>query len=185
MGAGVAKRTGGERDRDAPDGIAETHFRSGRLGTYRGLLPLGILAVLLVVALTGALGGAPNPVVRAGGDAAAIAVKAPHTLRNGTFFELAITIDARSAIAKPVIAISRSYLKDLTINTELPEPADMAFEDGAFTMTFPAMKAGERLAVKLDGQVNPPLIGRSRGTIALRDDKTAIAAIPVSLRILP
>src|SRR5690606_6970909 len=121
-------------------------------------LPLAVLGVMVLVALTGALGGAPNPTVRAEGAAGTIEIKAPQILRNGTFFEMDIAVVAQRPIAEPVIAISRSYLKDMTVNTHLPEPADMGFEGDAFTMTYPAMDAGDRLLVKLDGQINPPLI---------------------------
>lgn len=185
MGSGPAENDDDNRRQHVPDGIAADHLTSGLLGRYRGLLPLAVLGVMVLVALTGALGGAPNPTVRAEGMAGTIEIKAPQILRNGTFFEMDIAVVAQRPIAEPVIAISRSYLKDMTVNTHLPEPADMGFEGDAFTMTYPAMDAGDRLLVKLDGQINPPLIGRSVGTITLRDDKAAIAEIPVALRVLP
>jgi hypothetical protein len=39
--------------------------------------------------------------------------------------------------------------------------------------------------VKIDGQVNPTLIGVNRGTIAIHDDKLKLASRAVSLRVLP
>jgi hypothetical protein len=185
MASQSAENNSDESGESPPDGITSEHFVAGALGIYRGFLPLALLGVLLAVALTGVLGGARNPVVLAQGDAATLKVTAPQILRNGTFFELDIAVDAHRPISEPVIAISRTYLKDMTINTHLPEPVDMDFEGDAFTLTYPAIEAGGRLRVKMDGQVNPPLIGRNMGTIELRDGETPIAELPVALRILP
>ena len=184
----LAQQTSEHREAAArmglPDGISRHHI-DGRQGMLRGILPVVLLGGLLLAALLGAFGGTRNPTLGASGDGASLTIDAPRTLRSGMFFEIDIVVDARRAIAKPVVAISRSYLHDLTINTHLPEPEEMGFEDGRFTMTFPAMEPGDRLMVKIDGQVNPTLIGVNRGTIAIRDDRLELASRAVSLRVLP
>lgn len=168
-----------------PDGITGRHLSGGGVGIARGLVPLLLLACLLGTALLGVFGGAPSPVIAARGSAATLAVKAPQILRNGVFFEIRLGIEARQPIAKPVVAISQDYLRDVTLNTQLPEPADMDSEQGLLTMTFPAMKAGDRLEVKLDGQINPSLVGQNKGLIAVRDDRAVLAQVPVALWVFP
>jgi hypothetical protein len=184
----LAQQTSDHRDAAArmglPDGISRHHIE-GRQGMLRAVLPVVLLGGLLLAALLGAFGGTKDPTLGASGDGASLTIGAPRTLRSGMFFEIDIVVDARRAIAKPVVAISRSYLHDLTVNTHLPEPEEMGFEEGRFTMTFPAMQPGDRLVVKIDGQVNPTLIGVNRGTIAIHDDKLELASRAVSLRVLP
>lgn len=168
----------------APDGISRQHAEP-RSNFVRGFLPVFVLGALLLAALLGLFGGGHDPTVTALANGVRLSFTAPQTLRNGMFFEIDAAISTDRAIAKPVLAISGSYLTDITVNTELPEPKDMGFEDGQLTLTFPPMKAGDRLLVKLDGQVNPSLVGGKSGVVAIRDDKAVLAQHPIGLWVFP
>jgi hypothetical protein len=169
----------------APDGISRRHLEGFAVGLLRGFVPLVILGALLVAALLGVFGGQPNPVVTTAANGARLTIKAPRVLRNGVFFEIRMTVEASRPIARPVIAISDSYLKDLTINTVLPDPASEGSEEGLLTLSYGAMKPGDRSAVKIDGQINPPLVGRNAGSIAIRDGRQVLVRRPVSLKVFP
>ena len=67
----------------------------------------------------GVFGGHHNDTLRQVGNGVDLSVSAP---RNGEFFEIRIDIAARRPIAQPAIAISEGSLRDLTINTTMPEP---------------------------------------------------------------
>lgn len=166
-----------------PDGIEPRHTRPGALG-WR-LLPVLALGALLLLALSGALGGRPNPVVTGRSAAADLAFKAPVILRNGEFFEMRVTARASQPIAKPVLAVSATYLHDLTINSFIPAASKEGYEDGMFVFEFEPLPAGKELQVKLDGQVNPPLVGVNAGALQLRDDKQVLVTLRPQLRVLP
>ncbi|MXO70806.1 hypothetical protein [Alteraurantiacibacter buctensis] len=166
-----------------PDGIEPRHTRPGAMG-WR-FLPLLLLGALLALALSGALGGRPNPVVTARSPAVDLAFKAPTILRNGEFFEMRVTATARRPIARPVLAVSATYLHDLTINSFIPAASKEGFEDGMFVFEFEPLPAGKALEIKLDGQVNPPLVGVNAGTLQLRDGDRALATLRSQLRVLP
>lgn len=169
--------------RPYPDGIGPEHARPGAIG--RRWLPVVVLAALLAVALSGALGGRPNPVVSRGSSTAALSFKAPQVLRSGEFFEMRATVRARRAIARPVVVVSADYLRDLTINSFIPAASEESFEDGMFTFEFAPLPAGGELEVKIDGQVNPPLVGLNRGRLELRDGQRTLVTLEPSLRVLP
>ena len=169
-----------------PDGIADHHLaRSGPLDVVISWIPLLVLGALLAVALTGVLGGGRNPEVRAFSPRAVMTFNAPQVLRSGQFFEMRLTVAARSDIARPVVSIPVDYWHDLTINSFYPGPAKEESRGGQFLLELEPIKAGQSVHLKVDGQVNPPLVGKVGGRLELRDDETRLASMPVSLRVLP
>jgi len=167
-----------------PDGIGPDHLVKGP-SPMRAWLPLAVLGAVLLVALSGVLGGQPNPVIAATSGSARLELKAPQVLRNGEFFELRIQSRAHQAIDRPVVAVSATYWRDLTINSMIPAPTEEGFADGYFTFEFAPLAAGEVLELKIDGQVNPPLVGVNRGVLELRDDTRVVARLNPALRVLP
>lgn len=169
-----------------PDGISEKHVRTdGRFAQCKGILSLIGLGGLLLAALSGVMGGSKNPELRRSGPSATISVTAPEILRNGEFFELRIAIEAKRLIPQPTVGVSSSYWRDLTINTMIPAADKESFADGVFQFQYPALNAGDRLEIKIDGQVNPTLFGGTKGFISLSDDETEMERIPLTLRVLP
>ena len=175
-----------EAHQDYPEGIREEHTRRRSfLQHYLAWLALALLAALLALALTGALGGHPNPTLTADSGRAELEVNTPHVMRSGEFFEMRFRVNAKQAIEKPVLAVSHSYLRDLTLNTFKPSPAGESSDGTFYRMEFDSLEAGESFEVMIDGQVNPDLFGGTRGSIELLDDETRIAAIPLELEIRP
>lgn len=184
----MAKQDAAERKeskpRGLPDGIAARHLEPGG-GQLRGLVPAFLLGALLLAALLGLFGGTPDPTVGAQANGVRLTVTAPRTLRSGMILEIDIAVDAMRPIAKPVVAISGAYLRNLSFNSIIPDASQAGFENGEVTLQYGALKPGDRLQVKMDGQVNPPLVGENRGVVEVRDDKSVLVRRPVRLRVFP
>ena len=179
-----------QRTRDVakgyPDGLAERHAGHGRLlDRHANPLSFVVLGGILLIALLGLLGGGRSPVVRATAPAAVLTVKTPHTLRSGLFFETVVTVEATAPIADAVIAVPAALWRDQTINTQTPAPEKEEARDGTFRFHYGPLEAGERLDVKIDGQVNPPLTIGTSGAVVLLDGEREIARAPLTIRVLP
>ena len=169
-----------------PDGITTEHMpRQQRWGRILAWGILVLLGAFLLFAMSGAFGGQPSPTRSVDSDSAAVEVTVPETLRNGEFFEMRVRIAAKQAIAKPVVAVTSAYWRNLTINTMIPAPSEEGFEDGSLAFTYGSMEAGDTLEIKIDGQVNPARTGSSAGIVTLREDKSPLASVPVSLKVFP
>lgn len=168
-----------------PDGLGEFHERDRPVRRMVNWIALFGLLALLVLAATGLLGGGSRPVTSVRTPAADLAVKTPSVLRSGMFFEAEIQARVKQPVAKPVLAISESYWRDITINTILPAATGEKSEEGMVLLEFDAMEAGDVLTLKIDGQINPSLFAGTHGRIELRDDERLLAAIPLELTVLP
>ena len=169
-----------------PEGIGEEHVHpQSFLRRYLGWWALALLAALIAIALTGTLGGRPNTTFRADSPRAGLAVNAPEVLRSGEFFEMRFRVRAKQPIEKPVLAVAHSYLRDLTLNTFKPSPAEESSDGTFYRMEFGAMEPGDSFELMIDGQVNPDLFGGTRGSIELLDDKTRITGMALELEVRP
>ncbi len=175
-----------EKHETSPDGITADHARAvNGLRAHASPLAFLILGGLVAIAMTGLLGGGPSPVAVVSAPAASLEVKLARPLRSGLFFETRIRVVARRDIAKPVIGFDAPLWRDLTINSHIPAAADESFNDGQFRFAYAALKTGETLEIKIDGQTNPPLLGRVAGAITLLDDDVRLAETRVSIPVLP
>ena len=169
-----------------PEGIREEHARRQSFARhYMGWAALALLGGLLALALTGVLGGQPNPTVTNDSERAELAVNTPRILRSGEFFEMRFRVRAKQPIAKPVLAVSHAYLRDLTLNTFKPSPAGESSDGTFYRMEFDALEAGEAFEVMIDGQVNPDLFGGTKGSVELLDGEVPIARQPLELEVRP
>ncbi|MDF2495397.1 hypothetical protein [Sphingomonas sp.] len=169
-----------------PDGIDAGHAKPlGGLRAHASPLAFIILGGFVATAMTGALGGAPAPVTSISAPAALLEVKLARPLRSGLFFETHIRVIARQNLAKPVIGIDATLWRDLTINSQIPAAANESFEDGQYRFEYPPLKAGDTLDIKIDGQTNPPLVGRITGSITLLDGQVLLSSTRVSVPVLP
>lgn len=169
-----------------PEGIDATHIGPfGGLRAHASPLAFILLGSLLALAMTGMLGGAPAPVTVIHAHAADLQVKLARPLRSGLFFETHVRVVARRDIAEPVIGVDATLWRDLTINSQVPAASDERFEDGQYRFAYPGMKAGDTLEIKIDGQTNPPLVGRLSGALDLLDGKTRLAGTRLSIPVLP
>ena len=167
-----------------PEGISERH-KSGDSNPHVIWWRVGLIALVLVVALFGLLGGAPAPTSQATGAAATLAVTTPDRLRNGMLFETRISAQAKRPIKDAVIAVPSAMWRDMTVNSMIPAPAEEENVGGEFRFHFGPLDPGETLTLKIDGQVNPPRYSSSRGRLRLLDGEAELTAVPVSLTVIP
>ena len=117
--------------------------------------------------------------------AVALTLSSPAILRNGMFFETRIVIEPRRHIDDVVLALSSDLWRDITINSAIPAPEKEEFAQGMIRMSFGPGEPGKPIAVKFDGQVNPPLVGDNIGEVAVYDGERRLIAMPASKRTLP
>lgn len=171
---------------DLPDGIDERHVAPVRgLRAHASPLAFIVLGGMLAIASTGLLGGMPAPVTTVHAPAASLELKIARPLRSGLFFETRILVTARRAINKPVIGVDASLWRDLTINSQVPAPVEESFKRGQYRFGYGALKAGETLEIKIDGQTNPPLIGGVAGKVTLLDDEASLVETHIAIPVLP
>ena len=92
---------------------------------------------------------------------------------------------AQRAVVAQVLGVDAALWRDLTINSQVPAASDERFEDGQYRFAYPSMKAGDTLEIKIDGQTNPPLVGRLDGSLDLLDGQTRLAGTRLSIPVLP
>lgn len=168
-----------------PEGIERRHVRATRRARFAGL-PLGMigLGVLLAASILGLFGREASR--SASGDGASVAVHGPASIRNGEFFEMTVTVEADRDLEEVVLLVGEDVWRDVTVNTFIPAPSEETFGDGSFRFAFGELRAGERLLVKIDCQVNPdhtPSANRGRVTIA--DGETELVAVEYVMEVLP
>lgn len=169
-----------------PDGLDESHAKAvGGLRAHASLNAFLVLGGLVALAMTGLLGGRPSPITVVTAPAATLQVKLARPLRSGLFFETRIVIVARRDIAKPVIGIDPTLWRDLTINSHIPAAIDETFKDGQYRFEYAAIKAGDTLEIKIDGQTNPPMVGSLTGNITLLDGDARLTETRLSIPVLP
>ena len=169
-----------------PDGLDESHTASGPAHVrHLSLWSILILGALMAVALSGRLGGSRSEWRVARGADASLAVHSPQVMRNGLFFETRVRITATRPIEEPVLVVPLALWRDMTINSEFPEPKEQTQSGGALRFTYDALAAGETLELKFDGQVNPPLFRGTAGVIGLADGERTLVSMPVKTTVLP
>lgn len=172
-------------EEEAPDGISARHLRpASRLRTIESL-PVWILGTILGLALIGVFGGGKAQTTHVSAPAADLSVRVPRILRSGMFFEMQIDVVARAEIADLTIALPPSLWHEMTINTVIPAAESEAFKGRDFRFSYGRLRRGERLSVKVDGQINPALTLGTRGDVRLFDGDAELAELPTTIRVLP
>jgi hypothetical protein len=170
---------------DRPQGIDEVHINAVSWHKHASPASILIIGALLVAALLGAFGGQPHPIRKITTPAAAIELQLPEILRNGEFFEMRIMITARRSFADLRLSVDSGYWRDLTINTMVPAPSQETSEKDQYIFSYGPVKSGQKLTLKFDGQINPPMFAGTNGHLKLMDGAQTVSVIPVELRVLP
>jgi hypothetical protein len=174
-----------ERINDFPQGLSEYHSDIKAWHRHANPLALLVLGALMLLALSGALGGQPHPTRQIDAPAATMTFQLPERIRNGEFFEMRMEVLTKQPFDNLTVAISSGYFHDLTINTMIPAPSEEKSEAGSFVFSYGEIESGTEMTIKIDGQINPPLFRGNDGEIELRDGDTVIATLPVELKVMP
>ena len=169
-------------EREWPDGVEKRH--AGPPGRLHAL-PIGIV-VLSLVMLVGLLGFAGREeTLSASGGGVRLEWHAPVLIRNGEFLEIRIRLDTDGAIARPVLGVASSLWEDITVNTFIPAATDESSVDGEFRFEFARLDARSSLFIKIDGQINPDILGGNAGTVTVYDGHEALVSLPIRMEVLP
>ena len=169
----------------SPDGIEHKHIHEAQGSVFRRW-PVGLagLALVLLPAFFGVYGR--HDIVTAAGNDVRFTVEGPHRVRNGEFLEMVLHVEAQSAIQDLVVLVGADLLRNMTVNTLLPDPAEHGFRNGSFEFRFGRLGAGETLQVKVDAQINPGHTpSTNKDSIAVADGEQILAAVDYAMEVLP
>jgi hypothetical protein len=168
-----------------PDGVERKHIHQAR-GSVLSRWPFGLfgLGVLLAPAFFGIYGS--NTKLAGAGSGVQLELEGPGRARNGEFFELLVNIQAQRDIRDVVVLIGADLLRDVTVNTLLPDPSEHGFRDGSYEFHFGRLPAGESIKVKLDAQINPGHTPSANAdTVEVADGETPLAKVFYVMEVLP
>lgn len=168
-----------------PFGIEARHIGDSSRGGLRRLLKALVIGLPLLAALLGYLGGGAPSVFRAASPRAALTVETPGILRGGNWFETRMIVEPRVDVADLAIAVDQRLWRRMSVDTLIPDPESVEATDGRYTYRFGPLRAGERLVVKIDGQIQPTGPRRLQGRVSARDGERVLASAPVSVVVLP
>jgi hypothetical protein len=167
-----------------PDGLDADDIRPvGPWRRHASPLGVGVFGVVVLLALLGAFGHERTWV--ADESDIRLEVHAPEVIRNGEFFEMRIRVEADAPLAELVIGVADSLWRDITVNTMIPAASEEENVDGETRFTFSELAAGSQLLLKIDGQINPDLIGGNAGRVTVYDGDEEMVADDVSISVLP
>jgi hypothetical protein len=172
-------------DLPRPGGIEHKHIHEAGGSIFRRWpFGLGILAIILAPAFFGVYGS--DTKLEGRGSGVQFEVEGPGRTRNGEFFELILNVEAQRDVQDLVILIGVDLLRDVTVNTLLPDPSEHGFRDGSYEFAFGRLAAGESLEVKLDAQINPGhMPSANEDTIAVADGESELAKVLYVMEVLP
>jgi hypothetical protein len=153
-------------------------------GLWARRVAMTVLGVIALLALLDVFGQRTSRSVAAG-DTATLAVRAPATVRGGLLFQSRVEIVARRAIDHPRLLLADGWIEGMQVNSVTPDPEGEALRDGRLVLSFPALRAGERLTIRMQFQVNPTNIGHRSYDLELDDAETPLARVDRSLTVLP
>jgi hypothetical protein len=172
-------------DLPRPGGIEHKHIHEASGSIFRRWpFGLGGLAIVLAPAFFGVYGSDTKLI--GAGNGVQLEVEGPGRARNGEFFELVLKVEAQRDVQDLVVLIGADLLRDVTVNTFLPDPSDYGFRDGSYELRFGRLAAGEGLEVKLDAQINPGhTASANEDTIAIADGESVLANVFYVMEVLP
>jgi hypothetical protein len=170
---------------DYPQGLGPDSERPRKWHRHASPLSLILVGAFVAAGLSGKLGGTPHPHLKTTAGGVRLSIETPAIIRNGEIFETRIGVVANRPVDDLVLAVSPSLWRDITINSMIPAPADEKSEQGEYRFSYGPVAAGDRIDVKIAGQVNPALFAGTTGRIAVMDGDRTLAAQPLSMRVLP
>jgi hypothetical protein len=175
----------------APYGIDPAHCEVERYARFRTPLAAMVFIIVLGSALLGWLGGGSADVTAYVSPSARVVLEHEPILRSGNWFETVLTVTPARNVKDLVMAVDQPLWRGMSIDTLAPDAESAEGLDGTYSYHFGAVKAGERLRIKFDGQIQPRALRFLKGDITLSDDgvegaaKANLIAIPLSVTVLP
>ena len=153
-------------------------------GLWARRVVMTLLALVTLVALTGALGQSATTTT-ASGPAATVKLKAPETVRGGLFFQSRVEIRALRDIEHPRLVLDPGWFEGMQSNSIEPQPTGEQSRGDRVVLSYDTLKAGDHMVVWLQFEVDPTAHGTHAYDLELDDAEQPIAHLDRSLRILP
>jgi hypothetical protein len=158
--------------------------RSNTLGLWARRAILTALAALPVLAVLNVFGQAPaDSQTTAGG--AQLTLSAPKAVRGGLLFQSRIEVRAQRTLDHARLVLAEGWFEGMQISTVEPQPTSEASQDGRVVLSYGRLRAGDRLVVWVQTQVNPTQPGRRDYSVELQDAVTLVARIDRRITVLP
>jgi hypothetical protein len=164
-----------DRHRDLDGRGYQPWFRRGALAVLTAIPVLGLLNVF----------GQRSETSRASGATANMEVRGPTKVRGGLLYQERITVRALQAIRYPRLVLSQGWADGLQINTIEPQPQSESTRQGRLVFSYDQMKAGDKLELWVDYQVNPTHVGKTDTTVELDNQTTPLVRLPRTLTTFP
>jgi hypothetical protein len=171
---------------DAPPfGIEPRHIDGRRSRWLRPFLIVVFIALPLLAALAGMLGGGTPSETTVATPLARLSVETPRILRSGNWFETRVIVLPSQDVADLVVEIDEPLWRAMSIDTVVPDADGVASLDGTFAYSFGPVRKGERFLMKFDGQIQPRWLRRFSGRIAIKDGERPLVDLPLAITVLP
>ena len=172
---------------DLPSGLsveqhALLHGRNRHPIYRRGLFAL--VCVVPVVALLN-LFGQHATTTTVDGAGATLEVEAAHNLRSGLLHQLRLTVVATQDMEHPEFVLSPGWFEQDTQNSIVPDPLEQSSSNGRVVLSYGPLKAGQKLTVWLDFQVNPVNVGRRTVDVELTNGPRKVAFVQRKITVFP
>jgi hypothetical protein len=160
----------------------ELRGRTWRVAVRRTLL--GLLALIPLLALVNLFGQRPQTDT-ASNAAADLEVYAPERLRGGLLYMGRFTIVARQTLRKPALVLAPGWVEGMQVNTVTPAPTTEETRGGTLVYGYATIRAGEKVVVYAQFQVNPTNVGRRSQSVALEAAGVPPLVVHRTVTILP
>jgi hypothetical protein len=150
---------------------------------YRRAL-FGLVCVIPVLALLN-LFGQHATTKTINGAGATLQVEMPGALRGGLLHQLRMTVTATQDMDHPQFVLSPGWFEQNTENAIAPDPLEQSSSNGRVVLSYGPLKAGQKLTVWLDFQVNPINVGRRTMDIELTNGPRKVAFFKREINVFP
>jgi hypothetical protein len=153
-------------------------------GQRRGLIArrvtMTIFAAISLLALAGVFGQQATS-----SSVPGLTVSAPESVRGGLFWQARIEVVAQADIEHPRLVFDDGWLEGMQVNSIEPAAGSESSRDGRLVLSYGPLKAGDRLVVWMQFEVNPTNAGKRSLALSLDDGTTQVARIERDIRVFP
>jgi hypothetical protein len=163
---------------------ADTSPRGVEVGMWARRALLVLFAVVAALGLVNLFGQHTSDRT-ASSPAATVRLTSPSAVRGGLFFQSRVDVRAARAIDHPRFVLERGWLEGMQVNSIEPSPVGEASRDGRLVLSYDGLKAGDRLVVWFQFEVNPTNTGHRSYGVELDDGETPIARVQRHMTVYP
>jgi hypothetical protein len=173
----------------APDHIDLPRHRDWEGRRYERILPnvlLALISLLPLLAVFNVFGQSEEIEKVANPDGVAtMELSAPTKLRSGAIFQARFDIRAHRDIKDAVLVLDSGWMESMTLNSNVPAPAEETSRDGSVAFDIGEIPAGKLWRQYLQFQANPVNSGSQSQGVTLYDGDVPLLRINRELKVWP